>query len=91
MDIQVLGEVSLSIPAWQMGLFVGLVSLFMLQGHIQSGLSVFYLFVLYWGFVVHRSSFVTAAGDNLWVISFYICCGLTLAFLALVMLFYESY
>ena len=51
--LQMLGEVNLVIPAWQMGLFIGLVSLSMLWGRSHFGLIVTYLFVLYWGFILY--------------------------------------
>ena len=84
-----LGEISLTIPAWQLGLFIGLVSFFMLQGSLQLGLTVTYLFVLYWGFILYGSNFVAVAQGNPGALTLYICCGLTIAFLALLAVFYE--
>lgn len=87
MALQTLGKVSLVIPAWQMGLFVGLVGLFMLQGRIQLGLIATYLFVLYWGFILSWPSFIVAAGGNLSALTLYIVCGLTITFLAVLAFF----
>ena len=81
--IQTLGEVSLAIPAWQMGLFVALVSLFMLLGRTQLGLIVTYLFVLYWGFILYWPDFVAAAEGNVVALAIYVVCGLTIVFFAL--------
>ncbi len=90
MDIQVLGEVNLTIPAWQMGLFIGLVSLSMLWGRTQLGLIVSYLFVFYWGFILYWPSFASVTESNPLAMTFYICCGLAIAFLALLTFFYQS-
>ena len=89
MDIQTLREISPTIPAWQLGLFVGLISLFMLQGSLQLSLTVAYLFVLYWGFILYASNFVAAAEGNPGTLTLYIGCGLVIAFLALLAFFYE--
>ncbi len=85
-----LGEISFIIPAWQLGLFVGLISLFMLQGSLQLSLTVVYLFVLYWGFIFYQSSsFVAATEGNPGALTIYIGCGLAIAFLALLAFFYK--
>ena len=81
--LQMLGEVSLAIPAWQMGLFVALVSLFMLLGRTQLGLIVTYLFVLYWGFILYWPKFVAVAEGDPLALAIYVVCGLTIVFLAL--------
>ena len=85
--LQPLGEVSLVIPAWQMGLFVGLVAISMLLGRTRFGLIVTYLFVLYWGFILYWPSFIAAAGDNPGALALYFVCGLAIAFLALLAFF----
>ena len=87
--LQALGEVNLVIPAWQMGLFIGLVSLFMLQGRTQLGLIVTYLFVLYWGFILYWPNFIVAAGGDLSALALYTICGMVIAFLAVLALFYQ--
>ena len=89
MNILMLGEIGLSIPAWQMALFIGLVSLFVLQGSRHLVFTVIYLFVLYWGFVLYGSSCIAAAEGNPGALTFYICCGLTITFLALLAFFYQ--
>lgn len=84
-----LGKVGLVIPAWQMGLFVALISLFMLLGRTQLGLVVTYLFVLYWGFILYWPYFVVAAGGNPMALALYIVCGLAIAFLAVLAFFHH--
>ncbi len=88
--LQTLGEVSLGIPAWQMGIFLALVSLFMLQSRIKLGLIVTYLFVLYWGFILHGPSFVATAAGIPWALTLYVVCGMATAFLTLLSFFYQS-
>ena len=80
--LQMLGEVNLVIPAWQMGLFVGLVALSMLLGRTQLGLIVTYLFALYWGFILYWPDFIAAAEGDPTALAIYIFCGLAIAFLA---------
>ncbi len=87
--IQTLGEVNLVIPAWQMGLFVAFVSLFMLLGRTQLGLIVTYLFVLYWGFILYWPKFVDAAEGDPVALAIYAVCGLVLVFLALLSFVYH--
>ncbi len=86
-----LGEVNLVIPAWQMGLFVSLVSISMLLGRTQFGFIVTYLFVLYWGFVLYWSDFVAAAEGDPMALAFYILCGLAIAFLAIIAFLLSSF
>jgi hypothetical protein len=88
--LHMLGEVNLVIPAWQMGLFIGLVSLCMLSGRTQLGLIVTYLFVLYWGFILYGPDFVAATGGDPMALAFYIVCGLAIAFLAIIAFFLSS-
>ncbi len=85
--LEILGEVDLAIPAWQMGLFIGLVSFSMLFGRTQLGLIVTYLFVLYWGFILYWPEFVAAAEGNPMALTLYIVSGLAIAFLAMLAFF----
>ena len=87
--LQMLGEVNLVIPAWQMSLFIGLVSFSMLMGRTQFGLIVTYLFVFYWGFILYWSDFVAAAGGDPLTLTLYIVCGLAIAFLAVLAFFIQ--
>ena len=87
--LQTLGEVSLVIPAWQVGFFVALVALFTLMGRPQVGLIVTYLFVLYWGFILYWLDFVAAAEGNPLALTLYILCGLAIAFLAVLAFFHD--
>jgi hypothetical protein len=82
--LRTLGQVGLMIPAQQMGLFVALISLFMLLGRIQTGLLVTFLFVLYWGYVLSWSNFVAAAGENYTALVIYGACGIAIVVLAMI-------
>ncbi len=88
--LHALGEIDLSIPAWQMAFFVGMLSILMLFGRIQLALVVTYLFVLYWGFVLYWPHFISVAGEDLMALALYLFSGLAVAFLALLAFFYPS-
>ncbi len=44
---------NLVIPAWQMGLYIAIISLCMLGSSYKLSLLVTYLFTLYWGFFLY--------------------------------------
>ncbi len=51
-------SVELVIPAWQMALYVFIVSIFMLVQDLKLTLITTYLFTLYWGFFLYFGDFV---------------------------------
>ncbi len=85
-----MGGVSLCIPAWQMILFVAMAAAFLLFGRYQLNFVMTYLFVLYWGFSLYWSEFITAAKHTPWAFTLYGVCGLALAFLVLLSFFYPA-
>ena len=87
--LQSLGDVSLAIPAWQMAMFVGIMSVFVLLGRLQLCILVTYVFVLYWGFLVYAPSFIGVAGDNILAFMVYVFCGLAIVVLAIVTFFVQ--
>lgn len=89
-SISDLGFVSLSIPAWQMALYIGMVSFFMISRRINYCLFTTYLFGLYWGYYLFGRDLLTAARGNTTVETAYITFGLALAALSLMALFYEE-
>ena len=89
-SLRTLGQVGLAIPAWEMALFVALLSVFMLLGRAQLGLIVTYLFVLYWGFVCFWPTFFEAARGDALALGVYLLCGVALAFLVLIAFFLPS-
>ena len=89
MDIQAFGEMNLTIKAWQMGFLAGLITILLLMGRSQWGLSVTYLFILYWGFILYWPSFVAAAGDDTLALALYFVCGVVIVFLAMLALLFR--
>jgi hypothetical protein len=85
-----LGFVSLTIPAWQMALYIGTVSFFMIGRKMNYCLLTTYLFGLYWGYYLFGQDLLTAARGNTGVETAYITFGLALAALSLMALFYEE-
>lgn len=85
-----LGFVSLTIPAWQMALYIGMVSFFMIGRKINYCLLTTYLFGLYWGYYLFGQDLLTAAQGNTAVETAYITFGFALAALSLMALFYEE-
>lgn len=85
-----LGFISMAIPAWQMAIYIGLVSLFMFAHETRGCLLTTYLFGLYWGYYLYGHDFLTAAGGYPVVLSAYIAFGLMLAAFSLLALFYEK-
>ena len=55
-------SIELAIPLWQMGLFVFLISLFMILHRLKLCLITTYLFTLYWGFLFNWGDVVASLG-----------------------------
>jgi hypothetical protein len=90
MEISDLGGVVLAIPAWQVGFFIALISIFMLNKSHRLSLITTYLFTLYWGFVVYGQEFVQTAQSSPLVLSVYIICGMAHVILTLVAFFQQD-
>lgn len=88
--IEGLGLVNLTIPAWQMAFYIGVVSAFMMIHEIRGCLLTTYIFGLYWGFYLFGRDFLNAAQGNPVVITAYISVGIILAAFSLLLLFYEK-
>lgn len=89
-SIEELGLVNLAIPAWQLALYIGVVTFFMLVHEIRGCLLATYLFGLYWGFYLFGRELLNAAQGNPVVITAYIVVGICLAVFSLLALFYEK-
>ena len=85
--LQKLGEASLAIPFWQVGLFVALISLFLLLDRNHLSIVVTYLFILYWGFILYWPDFAAAAEGIPWALALYIVSGLAIVFLTIIAFF----
>jgi hypothetical protein len=85
-----LGTVNLPIPAWQMALYVGLMSLSIIWRKTKCCLLTTYVFVFYWGYYQVSRDLLTAAYADTTAQSAYIGFGLVLITFTLVSLFYEE-
>ena len=84
-----LGFVDLTIPAWQMALYIGLFSLFMLRHETRGCLLTTYLFGLYWAYYLFGQEFVMSASGYPSVLATYITVGLLLVGFSVASIFYE--
>lgn len=73
-----IGQVGLVIPAWQMALYMGLISIFTLMQRRKLCLIITYIFTLYWGFYLFGGDLLEAFGGSPQVLSIYIICGLVI-------------
>jgi len=89
-SIFTLGFVNLTIPAWQMAIYMGLFSFFMFIREVRGCLLTTYLFALYWGYYLFGQDFMAAASGYPAVVTAYISFGLLLAGFSLISLFYEE-
>lgn len=85
-----LGFINLAIPAWQMAIYIALVSFFMFVHETRGCLVTTYLFGLYWGYYLYGRDFLAAANGYPGVVTAYITFGLLLAGFSLIALFYEK-
>ena len=85
-----LGFINLAIPAWQMAIYIGLISFFMFLHETRGCLVTTYVFGLYWGYYLYGQDFLVAANGYPAVLTAYISFGLLLAGFSLIALFYEK-
>lgn len=85
-----LGSVNLTIPAWQMALYVGLIAFYMIWGRVKCCLLTTYGFAFYWGYYLFSHDFLTAARGSTSAESAYLGFGLALIAFNLIALFYEE-
>jgi hypothetical protein len=85
-----IGLVQISIPAWQMGLYVALVGFFMLGKKSKWCLLTTYVFALYWGYYSFGPDLFAAARGDALVETAYIGFGLLLVAFVLISFFYEE-
>jgi len=82
-----LATVDLVIPAWQMALYIGIVSVMMLRKRYRVCVVWTYLFIMYWGFYLYGKEFVAAAGDSVLGLSVYSILGMLFVLLTLIVFF----
>ena len=78
----------LSIPVWQVMVFIGLMSLFMIFHRVAFCFTTTYVFALYWIFYLFGPHFLSRAGDTPLAMTAYILLGLTLAGLTIFSFFF---
>ena len=85
-----LGAVNLPIPAWQMALYIGLMSLSIIWRKTKCCLLTTYAFVFYWGYYQFSRDLLKVAYTDTTAESAYIGFGLVLLTFTLISLFYEE-
>lgn len=82
--------VELTIPAWQMVLFVVMISVFMLARRYKLCLITTYMFTFYWGFFLYWTEFVRSIGSFPLAETLYVLFGLMILVFTLVAYFRED-
>ncbi len=82
--------VDLTIPAWQMALFIVLSSFFMLLRRHKLCLVTTYLFVFYWGFFLYWGEVLSSFGQFPNAAALYVVCGIILLVLTSIALYQEG-
>ncbi len=85
-----LATVPLRIPAWEMALYIGLLSLAVVWRKTKIFLLTAYAFAFYWGYVLFSHDLLAAAGSDTTAQSAYLGFGIGLVTFALVSFFYEE-
>ena len=85
-----LSEITLTIPAWEVALYVLIVSVFMLAGKNKLTLLTTYLFTLYWGFFLYWGDVMASLGRVPTLATLYLLCAMLHVTLTLVAFFKED-
>lgn len=88
--LQNLGTVNLPIPAWQMALYIALMSLSIICRKTKCCLLTTYVFVFYWGYYQFSRDLFSVASTDTTAQSAYIGFGLLLLAFTLISFFYEE-
>ncbi len=83
-------DLTISIPVWEMAIYIGLIGFFMCIRETKGCLLTTYLFTLYWMYFNLGPDFMAAASSYPSMMSAYIAFGLLLAGLSVMALFYEK-
>lgn len=83
-------DITLTIPAWQVALYVLIVSVFMLVGKNKLTLLTTYLFTLYWGFFLYWGDVMASLGSLPALATLYLLCGMLHVTLTLIAFFKED-
>jgi len=85
-----IGSPDLIILAWQMGLFLVALSIFVLMKRTQLSLITTYLFTLYWGFYLYWGNYIASAGASTIPVLVYAFFGILQAILTSVAFYQEN-
>lgn len=83
-------DINLTIPAWQVALYVLIISIFMLAERHKLTLLTTYLFTLYWGFFIYWGDVMASLGSLPTLATLYLLCGLLHVTLTLIAFFKED-
>ena len=78
-DAEILYQIAvmnLSIPVWQVAIYVGVTTISMLLGRIKLCLITTYLFTLYWGFFLYWGEVMSSLSSFPYMGTLYIVCGM---------------
>jgi hypothetical protein len=81
---------NLAIPAWQMGLYIFLISICMLVERYKLSLVITYTFTLYWAFFLHWGDLLASTGRFPMEGTLYLMFGVIHLILTLVAFFKEE-
>jgi len=82
--------IKLTIPATEMGLYIILITLFMLIRRYNLCIVTTYLFTFYWGFFLYWKEFVTSLGRYPTAEAVYVLSGVVFLVLILIAFFREN-
>jgi hypothetical protein len=85
-----LGSVTLTIPAWQMAMYLAIIAFYMICGRVKICLLTTFGFALYWGYYLFSGDFLVAVSGKPSAESAYFGFGLALIAFNLIALFYEE-
>jgi len=83
--------IELAIPAWQMGLFIVLISLFMLIQRIKLTLITMFLFTFYWAFFLYWGDVLASFDEFPVVAALYLVSGVLYIVLTLIAFYRETH
>ena len=79
----------LLIPAWQMALFIALISIFMLLQRMKLCLITTFLFTFYWGFFLYWGEVIGSFSSFPYVVALYLFSGVIYIILTLITFYRE--
>jgi len=84
MDTEILKTIQITIPLWQISLFLLLAAILMLMGHKKIALATCYAFSLYWIFGLNRPELLKQFSNSTLLMGIYLAAGIIVVFLLLI-------